>query len=435
MVNIIKAENEVLKNSIVNDSRLLLELRCNSIDSGNMVPRNIEEMDFVSESLQLEDSWRVEDEFMVAPFSFMSETVTHNGLKTWSEIKKTWKMWENRPVCFDHPQTEVVMDPEDVIGYIRNVEKNEEKKRLEAELWVLKERPSFTSSSDNYWKTMLEALKERDEISAGYYTIIEEGEGTFTDICGNEMEYEKRYTQILPDHIASVRRGACSPDQGCGVDLESITEDKSNFNPQRGSEVSEENDEGILRKIYGALNEVLHRDLQESEYEELDGNNTEEKEKDKMSEEENEESECDEYSESNSENRGNSKRIPSEETEQEERQSALEKELEQKNSELEDLQEKVSKLEEQVEEYREKEFDELVKQAVELTTMDEEAIRECDTFTVKTLIEGARSSRNAVTENERQESEDGGKNLRSPPGGSDDSGPEVVDVFTHPLDN
>jgi len=404
-VKTLTAENKVFKNSIVNDSRL------------------IEEMDFVSESLQLEDSWRTEDEFMVAPFSFMSETVTHNGLKTWSEIKKTWKMWENRPVCFDHPQTEVVMDPEDVIGYIRNVEKNEEKKRLEAELWVLKDRPSFSSSSDNYWKTMLEALKERDEISAGYYTIIEEGEGTFTDICGNEMEYEKKYTQILPDHIASVRRGACSPDQGCGIGLESVVEneiqDRSDNDPQRGSEVSEENDEGILKKIYGALNELLHRE-QNTEYEELEGKTTEEKENNEMSEEESEENEeCDE------------------ETEQEEQCDTPDYEelIKEKNSELEALQEKVSQLEERVEEYREKEFDELVIEAMEVTTMDEEVIRECDSSTVRTLIEGARSSKNAVTENETQENEDGGKNLRSPPGGSDDSGPEVVDLFTHPLDN
>ncbi len=401
MINL-KAENKVFKNSIVNDSRL------------------IEEMDFVSESLQLEDSWRVEDEFMVAPFSFMSETVTHNGLKTWSEIKKTWKMWENRPVCFDHPQTEVVMDPEDVIGYIRNVEKNEDKKRLEAELWVLKERPSFSTSSENYWKTMLEALKERDEISAGYYTIIEEGEGTFTDICGNTMEYEKKYTQILPDHIASVRRGACSPDQGCGIGVESITEDKSNFNPQRrGSEVSEKNDEGILKKIYGALNEVLHSKKEDDYTDKLEGNTTEEKENNEMSEEECEENEeCDE------------------EPEQEEQCDTPDYEelIKEKNSELENLQEKVSQLEEQVEEYREKEFDELVSEAVEATTLDEEALRTKDRATIEALIEGARSSKNTVTENETQENEDGGKNLRSPPGGSDDSGPEVVDIYSHPLD-
>lgn len=178
-------------------------------------------MDFRSEKLQLKESWKVEEGMITSPVSFMSETVTHDGLKLCEEIEKTWQIWKNNPVTFDHPNQNTLKYPDGVIGFLRNVEENDDKRRLEGEICIYKEPPSFSDMKESYWNVMIEELKNRDEISAGYYTIIENEEGKFTDIYENELEYDRIYRKIFPDHLASVDRGVCSPDQGCSIDLES----------------------------------------------------------------------------------------------------------------------------------------------------------------------------------------------------------------------
>jgi len=181
--------------------------------------------------------------------------------------------------------------------------------------------------------------------------------------------------------------------------------------------VQEEDETGILRKISGALNELLHGESDQYP-EETETNVSECEENEEMTVEE--ETECDEENE----------QVEQCET------SDLEEKLAEKEQVIETLQNKVSELKEQVEQYRQNEYEELVREAVQETTLDEETIRENDRDTVRALIEGAQSSRSSVTgEEETRVKEDGGKNLRSPPGGTDDSGPEIVDVYSHPLDN
>jgi len=76
-----------------------------------------------TESAHIESEWTVEDGFLTAPVSFCSATVCNNTLKPWDEIKKTWQMWEGRPITFEHPDEMVVKNPTDIIGFLGNVEK------------------------------------------------------------------------------------------------------------------------------------------------------------------------------------------------------------------------------------------------------------------------------------------------------------------------
>jgi len=204
-----------------------------------------------TESAKIESEWRTEDGFMTAPVSFCSATVCNNTLKPWEEIKKTWQMWEGRPITFEHPDQMVVKNPTDIIGFLGNVEKDEEKKRLKGELYVMQEPAEFNQQDENYWEVMLQALKDRDEISIGYWAVPENEEGTHTDEFGNELEYNEAVTQILPDHIASVDQGACSPEQGCGIGVE--------------RKIEEDDKMRLLNKIHEKLKTLVKTNYSEDE--------------------------------------------------------------------------------------------------------------------------------------------------------------------------
>ncbi len=420
---------------------------CNPEDRADKIPKihvnqneDLEGLVNYTESARIESEWTVEDGFMTAPVSFCSATVCNNTLKPWDEIKKTWQMWEGRPITFEHPDEMVVKNPTDIIGFLGNVEKDEENKRLKGELYVMKEPAEFNHQDENYWKTMLEALKDREEISIGYWAVPENEEGTYTDEFENELEYDETVTQILPDHIASVDKGACSPEQGCGIGVEEA--DAQISEPYEISEeelreagiVFEEEDETmedadekkltLLEKIHERLkslgksevDQVSDDEKQELKKKENDSMNDEEEETEEESDEEDpqpEQSDCGDY----------------------------EEELQNKMKRIEELQEKVGKLEAQLSDYEEKEMDELQEKAAQLTQIEREKLEGKEKHELKALIEGARAAQSREAEGQedigREMNNETGKNLRSPPGGSGgeaDAGPEIIDLYEDPLE-
>ncbi len=276
------------ENKVETVSMMINELSVNDL-------QNMEDRKEYTESARIESEWTVEDGFMTAPVSFCSATVCNDTLKTWDEIKKTWQMWEGRPITFEHPDQMVVKNPTDIIGFLGNVEKDEENKRLRGDLYVMKEPAEFNQQDDNYWKVMLQALKDREEISIGYWAVPENEDGTYTDEFGNELEYDETVTQILPDHIASVDKGACSPEQGCGIGVE--------------KNIEEDDRMSLLSKIHEKLKTLIEKEDTDPKEEEVmdmqlkrneDGSYRiiEEKETDSMDEEKkSEENENDEQAE------------------------------------------------------------------------------------------------------------------------------------------
>jgi len=395
-----------------------------------------------TENVKIESGWRTEDGFMTAPVSFCTATVCNNTLKPWDEIKKTWQMWEGRPITFEHPDQMVVKNPTDIIGFLGNVEKDEEKKRLKGELYVMQEPAEFNQQDENYWKVMLQALKDRDEISIGYWAVPENEEGTHTDEFENELEYDEAVTQILPDHIASVDKGACSPEQGCGIGVEKMVEEddrmsllnkiheklKTLVKKDHSKKETEEVEDMEIRKTRSEdrVDEVpkIKRnedrsyriiDPQESKIPRIEGCNPEEdKERDSMNEEE------------------KSEENETEEERSEEIESCNHDEvIEQKQEMIEELREQVETLKDELDEYRQKEIDRLRERAEELTELSEEQLEAKKRFELEALIEGASNARL----NEPTEKKEAGKNLRSPPGSNDaDEGPEVIDLYEDPLE-
>jgi len=364
-----------------------------------------------TENAKIESEWRTEDGFMTAPVSFCSATVCNNTLKPWDEIKKTWQMWEGRPITFEHPDQMVVKNPTDIIGFLGNVEKDEEKKRLKGELYVMQEPAEFNQQDENYWEVMLQALKDRDEISIGYWAVPENEDGTHTDEFENELKYEEAVTQILPDHIASVDKGACSPEQGCGIGVEKMVE--------------EEDKMSLLNKIHEKLKTLVKKDHSKKDTDEVkemdvkrneDGSYRIIEEKDSMNEEE--------KSEENETEEEKSEEIENESCNHDEV-------IEQKQEMIEELREQVDTLKNELDEYRQKEIDRLRERAEELTELSEEQLENKKRFELEALIEGASNARL----NEPTEKKEAGKNLRSPPGSNDvEEGPEVIDLYEDPLD-
>jgi len=364
-----------------------------------------------TENARIESEWRTEDGFMTAPVSFCSATVCNNTLKPWDEIKKTWQMWEGRPITFEHPDQMVVKNPTDIIGFLGNVEKDEEKKRLKGELYVMQEPAEFNQQDENHWKVMLQALKDRDEISIGYWAVPENEEGTHTDEFENELEYDEAVTQILPDHIASVDKGACSPEQGCGIGVEKMIE--------------EEDKMSLLNKIHEKLKTLVKKDHSKKEAKEVydmelkrneDGSYKIIEERDSMNEEE--------KSEKNETEEEKSEEIENESCNHDE--VILEKQ-----EMIEELREQVETLKNELDEYKQQEIDRLRERAGELTELSEEQLEDKKRFELEALIEGASNARL----NEPTEKKEAGKNLRSPPGSNDvEEGPEVIDLYEDPLE-
>lgn len=196
-----------------------------------------ENLVFEHEELELESNWREVENYLTADVSFMSETVTKEKLKPWEEIEASMDLWEGSYVTLDHPDNLILEDVNDVIGRLVNVEKNEEDRRLEGEIRIYKNLPSHASKYDEEeWSEIVEVARSRDKISQGYYYDPEFESGTYDGENGGPLEYEAIRRDILPNHTALVENPACSPEQGCGIDLEveevTIEEIMSNHSPR-----------------------------------------------------------------------------------------------------------------------------------------------------------------------------------------------------------
>jgi len=401
-------------------STIMNELNVNDL-------QNMEDRKEYTESARIESEWHTEDGFMTAPVSFCSATVCNGALKTWDEIKKTWQMWEGRPITFEHPDQMVVKNPTDIIGFLGNVEKDEENKRLKGELYVMQEPAEFNQQDENYWKVMLQALKDRDEISIGYWAVPENEEGTHTDEFENELEYDEAVTQILPDHIASVDKGACSPEQGCGVGVERKIEENERMS--------------LLSKIHEKLKTLVKTNYSEVEAKEAEDmeirktkseDRVDEVPKIKRNEDGSykiiEEKETDSMTE---EEKSEQNEIDEKERSEQSESCDHDEVIEQKQEMIKELREQVETLKDELDEYRQKEIDRLRERAEELTELDEEELKDKKHFELEALIEGASNARL----NEPTEKKEAGKNLRSPPGSNDaDEGPEVIDLYEDPLE-
>ena len=186
---------------------------------------DVKDLEYEIEEIEIEQGWNVSGNFLEASIHFQSETVANEGLKPWEENKKTADLWEGGYLTVEHPGKNgdgIVQDPDDVVGRIQDVEVDEENKRLNGTAKIPLENPDHTNHTDEEWGDIIDQVKQRDKISAGYFYKPENSSGSF-ERNGKEMEYEFIKRDMLPDHIALLESDpACPRGQGCGIDLEKI---------------------------------------------------------------------------------------------------------------------------------------------------------------------------------------------------------------------
>lgn len=394
-----------------------------------------------TESVTIESSWSKKGDYWVADVGFQSETVCNGALKTWEEILKTKDLWEGRPFTLDHPDSSVITRPRDILGFLREITEDEEHKRLLGKVYLMAKPSEFNDQKLSYWKLMIEAIKDRPEISVGYYAEFVDSSGKFEDAYGNIIEYDWESRNILPDHIASVEKGACSPGQGCGFESDVSTAIFNEVDSEDELMEDKEDKESRMKKLYSILHEFFTRKDADEHDAPAENPPMAENVVFHPGDDEADNTECDCVPDPNPEpssvNNMKENEIIEEEMDQDEDEHVPgsesapcnhEKLLAEKDVLISELETKLSSLKEIVGKFEADERERLIREASELTTLSEERMSKLEVESLKVLIEGARSSKLVETEEEEN-----GVNLQSGPNSSEDD-VFVEDLYVHPLD-
>jgi len=131
---------------------------------------------------------------------------TYNGIYfPAEELEKAYKTWENQPVNLDHSER-----TEDEVGFIKEVVYDTINKRITARPFINDLAPKAAIAA-GFINGRL-AAGTIPEVSIGVWVDREEE----TDDNG-DVRFTARNLQ--GDHLALVTRGACSPDDGCGIGM------------------------------------------------------------------------------------------------------------------------------------------------------------------------------------------------------------------------
>lgn len=133
-----------------------------------------------------------------------------------SELNKSVNTWNGRPVAINHPlgfsscNSPEVLDRQ-WVGYIYNARYESQRGRLEAEMWLDKDRSSI----------LMDRIEKGDEIDVSIGAF-----GEFDDKAGyfNNSMYDGSFTNIVGDHLAILpnSEGACNWQDGCGIRMKKM---------------------------------------------------------------------------------------------------------------------------------------------------------------------------------------------------------------------
>lgn len=136
---------------------------------------------------------------------------TYNGIYfPTEELEKAFTSWEHQPINLDHSDK-----VEDEIGYIVDVQWDDVRKRVTAQPVLNPFMPKYDVAK-GFIRSRFEAGKYPEgSIGVWLDKVYEDmGEGEEDRLTARNLE---------GDHYAIVTRGACSPEDGCGIGLSDIT--------------------------------------------------------------------------------------------------------------------------------------------------------------------------------------------------------------------
>lgn len=152
------------------------------------------------------------------PYHIAGDTVWLK--KPRQELKRAAWSLDNAPWTHGHPEnqdgSQMVKSVDDVRGFWRDPRYIDSVDDLDADLHV----PVGDEKSKQY-------LEENSDVSVGFYNRIErvdEYDGIVGGMDDTEEDIDGYQTQMLFDHVASVKVGRCPSGKGCGIDSADLSE-------------------------------------------------------------------------------------------------------------------------------------------------------------------------------------------------------------------
>lgn len=137
------------------------------------------------------------------------------------ELKKAAWSLDNASWTLGHPDTGMVKSVDDVRGFWKNPRYIDSTDDLDADLHI----PVNDDEA-------MEFVEENGDVSVGFYnriSRIDEYDGVVGGSDDDDVEVEGYQTDMLFDHCASVVRGRCSSEAGCGIDAANHGQIDSSF--------------------------------------------------------------------------------------------------------------------------------------------------------------------------------------------------------------
>jgi len=152
--------------------------------------------------------YKIEDATIARPIKqpYMDDGDVKWYKKPAEELRKAAWSFDNSAYTIDHPMTGMVKDVHDVHGFWRSVRYDDDADRLQGDLYI----PSNDTEA-------LEFIEKHKDVSAGYYNrVVSEYDGDTGDLTDDDVDGFQ--VDMYGNHIASVERGRCSSEDGCGLD-------------------------------------------------------------------------------------------------------------------------------------------------------------------------------------------------------------------------
>ena len=168
---------------------------------------------------------KMENNEIIIPISIMKTGVFNGYLKTPEDLKTSTKWWEGLPIVIKnsndisgHPETVIVTTKTHRVGQVRDVTWDAEKERLVANAHI---------DIELCPKWLLDDLEigKIKGVSGTYFTDLVKIEGE-----KGGKKYTAIETNYAPNNIAIVNNPACTPLEGCGLNVNEKIENGNNQN-------------------------------------------------------------------------------------------------------------------------------------------------------------------------------------------------------------
>jgi hypothetical protein len=121
--------------------------------------------------------------------------------------KAAWS-FDNKPFTIQHPDSGMVKNVDDIHGFWRNPRYDADGERLKEDLYI----PTTDDEA-------LAFIEEHQDVSVGFYNrVYDDFDGDVGTLVDGTDSVDGYQVQMYGDHIAGVKRGRCSAEDGCGLD-------------------------------------------------------------------------------------------------------------------------------------------------------------------------------------------------------------------------